>query len=115
MDYCLLYHGNEVVSAQLSFDFNNTRYLFAQGFNDKYEEISPGILIILNRIRDSCLKNMSDINIAIGDEDYKHHYFTHIHIIVYSAFYKDIEICKKLIEKEEKTRKRIIDFENLRG
>ncbi|UCH80217.1 MAG: GNAT family N-acetyltransferase [Nitrospiraceae bacterium] len=63
--------NEEAAAAVLCFDYRSSVYLYNNGYNRQYRNLSPGFLSKLSGIRDSIQRGRKSFNFLKGDETYK--------------------------------------------
>ncbi len=66
-----LKYNNEFISAAVCFDYAEKRQVYLPGFDTKYSNLYPGIVLTYYNIKEAIGKNYSEFDFLKGDEDYK--------------------------------------------
>ena len=66
-----LKYNNEFISAAVCFDYDGKRQVYLPGFDTKYSNLYPGIVLTYYNINEAIGKKYLEFDFLKGDEDYK--------------------------------------------
>ncbi len=66
-----LKYNNEFISAAVCFDYAGNRQVYLPGFDTKYSDLHPGIVLTYYNINEAIDKKYSEFDFLKGGEDYK--------------------------------------------
>jgi len=71
LDLSFITINKKPIASALSFEYNHKLYVYNQGFDPEYSKYSPGNLIILQIIKNSIQKGLTEFDFLRGVEAYK--------------------------------------------
>lgn len=110
LDLYFLCVRDEPIAAIYSYNFGGKRYFYLSGMDTEYEKLSPGIYLLLHRLKDSFEQGLEYFDMLRGAQRYKQQFANSVKLTQSFIIAHDEQLLKELLFQEVRLRTKGVSF-----